>query len=483
MKAIESSKATGTGQASWTRDLARDLFNGWTTPFAWTLLRPSAEAALRGAYGELGASLAAISGPFWRSDDGVVHLNAALVAQADQALAGAAWLGRVQPPAPGGLLARLQTGSIVKRCQARIAALPGDAQALQARLARWLTSVQGLGWAQADLLQVMEELEPHAFAALQAYFLARMGLNAAHAQLQAQLADWAPDCSPDVLASLYLGVDDLPSVIAAETVNDAAGLPPGDPERAAILARCSHRGPGEMRPDARRWGEALELLAHLAGQGGAGWQAGWQAGGRAGGRAESAADRRRAALANVRGRLDSGRFRQVEDLLQQVHLILRAADVAWDALAMVMAAAQRWTAAAADEAMAAGLIARPVDVLYLELEELKQVATGEWHAGRSAGVAESVEERKRAPAAVASPPGERTRVTVCPGACEGPRYCDSPLRALPPANAVWFGESADPGCAPFWWHACGVLATGDDIWAPGMIAARGLGVPAEVGVV
>ena len=315
----------------------------------------------------------------------------------------------------------------------------------------------------------MEELEPHALAALQAYFLARIGLNAAHAQFQAQLAEWMPECSPDVLASLYLGVDGLPSVTTAEAVNDAARLAAADPARAAILARCSHRGPGEMRPDGWRWDEAPELLAHLAETGDAGW------------RQERAADRRRAALDDVRGRLDGARFRQIEDLLQQVHALMRAADVAWDALTMVMAAAQHWTAAAAEEATAAGMIAQASDVFYLELEELKQVATGEWHAGRSAGVAEEVEQRKRGQAAVSPPVSEEAPVIVSPGACEGPRYCDSPVRTLPPSNAVWLGESADPGCAPFWRHAGAVLATGHDIWAPGMIAARGIGVPARAG--
>lgn len=458
-----------TGQASWTRDLARDLFCGWTTPFAWTLLRSPAEAALRGAYSELGSASISPGEPFWRSDDGIIRLNAALVARADQMLAGAAWLGRVQPPAPGGLLARLQAGSIVKRCQARIAASAGEVPNLQARLSRWLTSVKGLRWTQADLLQVMEELEPHALAALRAYFLARMGLNAAHAQLEAQLLAWMPGCPHDIRASLHLGVDGLPSVIATEAVNDAARRSAGDPERAAILSRYGHRGPGELRPDGWRWEAAPELLAHLVEQGDGGW------------RPESAADRRKAALADLKNRLDGGRFRQIEVLLQQVHTSMRAADGAWDALAMVMAAAQHWVSAAAGEAMAAGLIARPGDVLYLELEELKQVATGEWHAGRSAGVARAVEARKRTQAAVLPQSSEGPQVMVCPGECDGPRYFGSPWQTPPPSKAVWLEESPDPGCAPFWRHACAVLATSDDIWAPGMIVARGLGVPARVG--
>jgi len=47
-----------------------------------------------------------------------------------------------------------------------------------------------------------------------------------------------------------------------------------------------------------------------------------------------------------------------------------------------MAAAQCWIGAAAAEATEAGLISVTADVLLLELEELKQVATGEWHGGK-----------------------------------------------------------------------------------------------------
>lgn len=470
MKSSHAPNVTSTGQASWTRDLARDLFCGGTTPFAWTLLRSPAEAALRSAYAELGSAAISPGEPFWRLDGGLVRLNAALVAEMDQSLAGATWLGRVQPQAPGGLLARLQAGSTAKRCQARIAAAADDLLALQALSSRWLTFVQGLRWTQADLLQVMEELEPHALAALRAYFLARMGLNAAHASVQTQLAEWAPDCPPDIRASLYLGVEGLPSVIAAEAVNDAARRTVADPERESTLARYGYRGPGEARPDGWRWGAAPELLVHLARQRDAGW------------RPEGASDRRKSALAELKNQMDGGRFRHVEALLQQVHASMRAADIAWDVLARVMAAAQHWAAAAAGEAIAAGLVAQPGDVLYLELEELKQVATGEWHEGRSAGVVEAVEARKQAQTAASPSSSEGQQMMVCPGECDGPRYCDSPWQTLPPSRAVWLGESPDPGCAPFWRDACGVLSTGDDIWAPGMIVARGLGVPARVGV-
>jgi hypothetical protein len=111
--------------------------------------------------------------------------------------------------------------------------------------------------------------------------------------------------------------------------------------------------------------------------------------------------------------------------------------------------------AAAAEALAAGLIARPADVLYLALEELKQVATGEWHRGRSEAVQEQVAQRRAAMGDAAPATGSE----------------------IPPAGAVWSSETPDPGCAPFWPAAARIVATAADPWSPGVIAARVMGVP------
>lgn len=458
-----------TGQVGWTRDLARDLFSGRVLPFTWTLLVNPAETALRTAYVELGAPAQVTAGPWWRLQDGMAYLNGEAVEAADRSLAGAAWLGPVRPEAPAGLMARLQVGSLIKRCQARLAAVPAEARSAQARLARWLSWVRGLSWMQADVLQVMEELEPHARAALQAYFLARMGLNAADAALQARLAGWLHDDASGLPDGLYLGVEGLPSVAMAEAITRAAALPAGDPERAALLAAWSHRGPGEMRPDARRWDADPDLLARLAGAEAPRWAQ------------PRAAAQRLQAMAGVRGRLSTGSAGELERLLVPAHEMLVAADVAWDALAAVMAVAQRWASAAAGEALSAGLIAHPGDVLYLELEELKQVATGEWHAGRSAGAQQAVAQRKAELAAAPLPEMPQAARVLPPGAGEGPLYRGSPATEPPPPDAVWLSETIDPGCAPFWRDAAGLVSRDADPWAPGRIAARGLGVPTATG--
>ncbi len=164
--------------SAWTRRLAADLFP--VRPPRW----PGRCCAgrlrtLRQAYFELGAP-ALPAAPLWQlQTDGQVFVNAAALAAADAALRGAAWLGAAQPEPPAGLLARLQAGAAIRRTEARLAAAVGEATALHTGLARWLSWVRGQRWAQADLLQVMEELEPQATQALKTYFILRAGLPAA----------------------------------------------------------------------------------------------------------------------------------------------------------------------------------------------------------------------------------------------------------------------------------------------------------------
>ena len=153
------------GQTLWTRDLARDLFPGRATPFGWTLLRAPAENAMRRMWAAFGVADLPQT-PFWQYGvDGYVRLNAENLAAASRVVQGAAWLGAVRGDAPTGFAARLRQPAVIRRTEAEVQAALADVAALNARLFDWRQWVRGLRWTQADLLQVMEELEPNAQAA------------------------------------------------------------------------------------------------------------------------------------------------------------------------------------------------------------------------------------------------------------------------------------------------------------------------------
>ena len=460
-----SQAAKTAGQSAWTRDLARDLFPGVATPFAWTALRAPAEAALRRALAELGAPVVDGRTLWQRAEGGQVYVNAPALADAAHKLHGAAWLGATRGEMPGGLIGRFQAGGAIRKAQACVDAALADTQEIHARAARWWGWVRGLRWTQADLLQVMEELEPKARDALRLYFVLRAGLAAAATQVTDLLAAWLPERPSDVTWGLYVGLAGMPGVESAYALAVAAR---DEASRTDALIRFGHRGPGELRPDGLRWADHPALLASLADQ-------------RPLRNSDTAHIQRQAIEAWVFGQLDTNKGRQFEAALRRGQALGVAADVAWDAVTMVMAAAQRWAEATASEATAAGLIAWPADVLYLELEELKQVATGEWHPGRSAAVQNEVARRR---AQIAGHPVEQAAGQprpASPGQAHGPAYFTSPANKLPPPSAIWLTDTADPGCAPFWLSASAVITAAADPWSPGLIVARGLGVPAVIG--
>ena len=311
----------------------------------------------------------------------------------------------------------------------------------------------------------MEELEPKARDVLQTYFILRAGLSAAAAQVSDRLAEWLPERPPDVTWGLYVGLAGMPGIESAYALAVAAR---DEASRDPALARFGHRGPGEMRPDGMRWADQPALLASLADQ-------------RPQRNSDTAHIERQAVEAWVFGQLDASKSRQFEAALRRAQALCVAADVAWDAATMVMAAAQRWAEATASEATSAGLIARPADVLYLELEELKQVATGEWHPGRSAAVQDEVARRRAQIAGVPAGEAVGQPLPAGPGQAHGPAYRGSPAAEPPPPAAIWLTAAADPGCAPFWLGAGAVVTAAADPWSPGLIVARGLGVPAVIG--
>lgn len=454
--------------APWTRWLAADLFPGTTLPFAWSVLQTPLEYALRRSLIALGATELSADALWRLAEDGRVYLSAAALAEADQALKGAAWLGPERPEQPAGLVTRWAAQGAIRRVHIRVTEAQTHIETLHGRLHRWLRWMQERRWAQADLLQVMEELEPHATDALQAYFTLSAGLRAATAHASDLLASSLPDAPPNLSLDLYVGLADLPSVAAAYELKAAAVLPHDHPKRVEALAKHGHRGPGEMRPDARRWAGAPPLFDLLAEH-------------PLRHPADEAHRRRADAEGWIGSRLAGGRRQKLLEAVTRARQLCRAADLAWDALTMVLAAAQSWLSAVAAEACNAGLLEQAEDALFLELEELKQVATGEWHRGRREEVRALVVERKHSAlnTGLAQTFPDRP-VPASAGAARGIAIVADGFVPPPPA-AIWLFDTADPGWAPFWLEAEGILVAGDDPWSPGMIVARALGVPAVAG--
>jgi hypothetical protein len=93
---------------------------------------------------------------------------------------------------------------------------------------------------------------------------------------------------------------------------------------------------------------------------------------------QASQQRRAEAGAAIVAQIDARRRRQFEPVFAQLQQIVALLPASREALVTVMAVARRWALGAAQEAVNDGRLGAVEDVFLLELEELKQVMTGEW---------------------------------------------------------------------------------------------------------
>lgn len=327
------------------------------TPFSQSVLHPAAQIALRSAAVQLDASDFPIFAPDLTRPGGV---NAHLAR-----LTGAVWGGSAQAVAhllgigPVESVARGKVGRGMKTTQQTLRNFPQ----IYGRLRRWSEWVFASEWSQAQLLQVMEEIELLVAEALMWDYLAAVAAVGSYVHLGAQIAKFERDRArgyalrlgltagletPDgrLMEALALGV--MPEQLR-ETFGHMAMLPEGELARPRI---------GEMAETLLGASSAPEPLM-------------WDIS-RALGRQDEA---KRNALDSA-GFLGRSSLRKAIELTQ-ASLLTHAK--ARDALAFVLAAARHWAQAAAAEGMSDARIQHPDEIFMLEIEEIKQMMTGEWH--------------------------------------------------------------------------------------------------------
>jgi hypothetical protein len=383
----------------WSRAAANDLARGLLTPLTWSILSRSAERAVRGHYSAWGVTLPA-SAPIWRRMKGRAYLNTSALTAADQAVA------ESEGEATSGW--RLFKRSVDRR---ENAALRGQIEQAPARFAattQWWERVQTMQWRQATVLQVMEEIEPQAEVVLTARDYLTTGLGAARRQLTRWVAEWQPASSSAVFDELFAGLDgregwaqyryDLqwlteaarqdpaiaqflaqpaisPGIDPSHPVTQSPSLLPEGAFRQAFDAFVTTYARWADQPletASPRWTEAPQaLLTRLAVRLAETPETSLSS-------PQAARQRRAAAGARIAGEIDTRRRRQFEPVFGQLQQIVDLLPVSREALVTVMAVARHWALGAAQEAVNDGRLPAVEDVFLLELEELKQVMTGEW---------------------------------------------------------------------------------------------------------
>ncbi|MEI2690949.1 MAG: hypothetical protein V9H69_15060 [Anaerolineae bacterium] len=386
----------------WSRAAANDLARGLLTPLTWSILSYSAEQAVRSHYRAWGVTLPA-DAPIWRRMEGRAYLNTTVLTAADQAVTE----GDVQATSGWRLFSRGpdRRQNIVLRQQME------QAPAVFSAALRWWQQVQTMRWDQATVLQVMEEIEPRAEAVLTTRDFLETGLGAARRQLTRWLAEWLPDSGDAIFDQLFAGLDGREGW--AQYRYDWQRLTEGARQNAAVVAYLADRSwqtpaqsgnaptPDQVvqsLPDGAfrrsvaafvadyarwadqpleiaspRWAEAPQtLLTRLAARLAEPPEAPLPS--------PAAAQQRRAEAGRaVVAQVGAKRRRQFEPVFDQLQQIVALMPASREALVTVMAAARYWALGAAQEAAHDDRLTAAEDVFLLELEELKQIMTGEWH--------------------------------------------------------------------------------------------------------
>ena len=429
------------------------------TPFSQSVLHPAAKIALRSAAVHLGSPDFVISDSALARPGGVnAHLARLTVGVWGGSSQAVAHLLGVAPSDP---VARGKAGRGIKTTQQTLAVFPQ----IYGRLRRWSEWVFASEWSQAQLLQVMEEVELMVTEALMWDYLAAVAAVGSYVHLGEQIAKFEKDEAQAHALRLGLTagletpdgrlIEALAVGVAAETLQKTFGHMPMGAE-------------GELA--APRIGEMTAMLVDAAPPEAMRWDPS-----RAQGRRENA-ERQARARAGFLGR--SGLKKAID--LAQTALIAHAQ--ARDALAFVLAATRHWARAAAAEGMSDARIQHPDEIFMLEIEEIKQMMTGEWHdRNRIAPLIVSRQEAYHQESSLDEAEGVRPLGVAGQIAEGGLLLPHTPDEVSPPSGFIALVKDWSPA----WWRALlmaeGVIAPSGDLLSWIASVARAGDLPALTG--
>ncbi|MCC7353720.1 MAG: hypothetical protein IT330_08180 [Anaerolineae bacterium] len=340
------------------------------TPFTWTVLQGACEGAIRSFYSELGYAWPP-GAMLLRLVKGHPYLNLVALAEAERALGAPvtpeALVSPARPARPAETVRR-----VLRLSEGAITRAPDVFGELQ----RWCARVHALSgrWMQADILQVMEEVERRATGLWSLYWELREGACAVRSDLAGQLPEKNGGQVETQVAELLVGLGDgrrceeglweLARVMqgASDPLSSAAGE-----ALARFLAGCGHHGEDELEAGAPRWREdPASLLRRVRGLAPPPSPEGLKA-------RREAAER---ALLSWAGLL---RRRSLRSAIRRAQRLAELAPQGYDALVQLVDATRAWALAAGADATREGRLAQPSDIFWLEIEEVKQLMTGEWH--------------------------------------------------------------------------------------------------------
>lgn len=399
----------------WSRFPLQPLASGVLTPFSYSVL---AEFCSRGwylYYDRLGFDPTPRS-RLLRQVQGRAYLNLSLSAQleADQAGLEPMTLRVNQQPLPlatwakPGFLAGFKFGRAQKKLDEVVDDFMRQMEAMTERARLWYLKTQEVRWSQAEVLQVMEEIERTGMEAMAAYLAARSQLERHYARLLGGLEGKLP--ASQGLLLINNAVCDLPGLVEseiaeallklAETMQSSdqlAWLKAGNfadwrtqlTQRQAydalntFLTAYGQRAMHEGEMAHPRWDEDMSMVARAV-------VSHIEHPGKRPTKLPSSGS-----LNKLLDALSPPMRKQGQAIILRLRELHRLQSQSLHALAYVLAGTRRWALAAAHEAMTDQRLVAEEDVFFFELEELKQMMTGEWNISSREDIQATAAQRRQ----------------------------------------------------------------------------------------
>lgn len=391
------------------------------TPFSYSILDEVAKSAWYQYFDELGfAPMPRVR--VLRQYEGRAYLNLTISAQRDAEHAAVepltlmvnGQLFGVAPWEKPGFFAKMKSGRNRKKIQQLLEAYCQQMAAVTQKAESWYAKTQDLRWTQADILQVMEEVERVSVASFKLFFAARHNLEQIYNRLL-----WSTQAQhpfPANVSLIHRALCDLPELFECQiaqqivALGEVAGadsttltwLKAGQTEnwqetlpnqalRKAITAffqQYGHRTVTEAEISGKRWQQEpsllfASLLAYLQNQHTLPGE--MQVG------AEIPAVQQVQPLLQA---VAPDQRKHVEQQLQQVRQLLLLQSQALHSFAYLLAGTRRWALAAAKEALTDQRIEQAEDIFFFQLEEVKQMMTGEWNVSSRQEIRKTCNQRK-----------------------------------------------------------------------------------------
>lgn len=511
---ISQEAAPSGSRGLWTRSYFYPFVTLFT-PFSYSVVAEISRRAWFHYYTRLGTGIGFAPKSLIRNSHGRPYLDLKWVCEQDVAFAG------LEPPtlrlngAPvaicpwekPGLVAGFKFSRNQKKIADLLSALSDEMESITGRIRGWYDKVRALRWTQAEILQIMEEIERFGADSLMAYFAARHNLERTHNALLALIPGKDTTQRLNLINNTLSDLDGLPELAltdellalarlaAAETnLLNWLGQNPGPQWAESIpdgpfaeglhelFARFGHwaTGVGEMAHPT--WAEDPELIlaAILACA------------------KSQVSEPKRVPSTGARQQLldavDAKSRKQAEQHLESMRKLLLLQSQALHAFAYLLAGARIWALAAGREAAADRRILDTDDIFLFELEEIKQMMTGEWNITSTTEIRQRADTRReayaqdqsrRAPAAFFGDAEAWTALPGLPsvgGEITGPLRPQKHLRPVLCQDAVIGARRVDSSWTPTLPVAGAFVAAAGSPLDPIIAAARAWHVPSVVGL-